>query len=91
MATARPKKKKIIGGIIIILGIAAQQLADGNTDTVWERAGDSLGEVLRYDEGIATGLYAAAEALVDALDPAALSEMSVDDLETLLTALDTEL
>ncbi len=91
MATARPKKKKIIGGIIIILGIAAQQLADGNTDTVWERAGNLLGLVLGYNEDGAVDIYTAAEALVDAFDPTALTETSVDDIEVLLAALDAEL
>ncbi len=91
MAAARPKKKKIIGIIIIILLAAQNELANGNADSLQERMGNALGRVLSYDEDVSEGVYTAAEALVDAFDPEAVSQASNDDLETLLTALEAEL
>lgn len=88
MATARPKKKKIIGIIIIILLAAQNELANGNADSLRERMGNALGRVLSYDEDFAEGVYTAAEALADAADPEAVSQATTDDLETLLAILE---
>lgn len=75
--TSGPRKKKIIGGIIIILSLASTDLANEINGGVWELMGDNMCRVACTDEEQYPAAWDAAEALADAVDPSGLSSEDI--------------
>lgn len=88
---ARPKKKKIFGGIIIIVGRADEELDDNITGGIWNRLANAVGEALAYDEDGPPAQQAIVDAAVAIADAVAPEGPKDPDLESLLADLDSAL
>lgn len=90
---ARPKKKKIIAVIIIILTIVNENLGDNITDSLEETVARQLRDGMCIFDGDEDGVnwsgpcqnvYDAMEAIADAYDPNNMNSYNLEDLSAAL-------
>jgi hypothetical protein len=88
---AKPKKKKLYGGILIIVSRAEEELEQDIVGGIWEQLADAMGQAMCFDEDGSESDVAVVDAAVAIADAVAPETLGDPDLSSLLAALEAAL